>query len=104
MSHPLGPPRGDVLDPDRPYKPLDVGDGAVAASVAADGRLVAVCAYHPEHGHVTLGGAARFADEHRHDPDRVRAYRADLADRDAPGFGLAPPGRWRVATGLDALT
>ncbi|HEV2929839.1 MAG TPA: hypothetical protein VGW74_14195, partial [Propionibacteriaceae bacterium] len=61
-NFPVGVPDGggpaddalQLLDPTRPYKPLDVGEAGVSASVDAYGRLVAVSQGHPEHGTVTL--------------------------------------------------
>lgn len=87
-----------VLDRAAPYKPLDAGNGRVAASVAADGTLLALTGPHPALGVVTLGGAAPFADRRRHDPGAVRAYRAGLAAPGAAGFGLAPPDGWEVSS------
>ncbi|MBA2529804.1 MAG: hypothetical protein H0V19_07580, partial [Euzebyales bacterium] len=83
-----------VLNPDHPYKPLDVGNGVVAASVDAAGRLLSVGGYHVEAGYVTLEGASPFPHARRHDPAAVRRYRAALAAPGAPGFGLAPAGGW----------
>ena len=74
------------LDPAAGIKPLDFGAGGITGSVNADGRLVAVNAYHPQHGAVTLTGTPPFPEEQRHNPQAVRAYRRALADQD--GFGL----------------
>lgn len=82
------------LDPGKPYKPLDFGNGLIAGSVAPDGRLLALSTYHPAHGYVTLSASAPFPDDRRHDQTAVRTYRAALARPDAPAFGLrllAPP-------------
>jgi hypothetical protein len=61
-SFPVGVPDGggpaddalQLLDSTRPYKPLDVGEAGVSASVDAYGRMVAVSQGHREHGTVTL--------------------------------------------------
>ena len=98
MSEELAPTR---LDPARPYKPLDVGNGEGAASVAPDGRLLAVGGFHRRLGYLTLEGAAAFPAGRRGDQPAVRAYRAALAEPSAPGFGLVPERPWaRVAAGL----
>lgn len=76
------------LDPRRPFKPLDLGNGALAASLLPDGRCVTLGAYHPTHGWVTLSALPPFPDVQRHDPEAVRAYRARLAAPDAPAVGL----------------
>lgn len=76
------------LDPVHPYKPLDFGNGRIAGSVTPDGRLLALGTYHPVHGYVTLSACAPFPDDRRHDQAAVRAYRAALAQPDAPSFGL----------------
>lgn len=77
------------LDPRRPYKPLDVGNGLIAASLHPDGRFVAIGTYHATHGWVMLTGTPPLPDAQRHDPDAVRRYRAGLAAPDAPAFGLS---------------
>ncbi|WP_029214472.1 glycoside hydrolase family 125 protein [Kallotenue papyrolyticum] len=76
------------LDPRRSFKPLDLGNGALAASLLPDGRCVALGAYHPTHGWVTLSAMPPFPDVQRHAPEAVRAYRARLAAPDAPAMGL----------------
>jgi hypothetical protein len=74
------------LDPASGIKPLDFGAGGITGSVNPDGRLVAVNAYHPVYGYVTLTGTPPFPEEQRYNPQAVRAYRRALADQD--GFGL----------------
>ena len=88
------------LDRSRPYQPLDVGNGLVAASVAADGRLLSIATYDRDHGIVVLTGLPAFDDAGRHDQAAVRAHRALLADPLRPGFGLqfdVPRASWRVS-------
>ena len=88
MSQPLSQPRLVALDPSRPYKPLDVGEDGVAASVDAFGRLLSVSQGHPEHGSVVLEAGPALPDSDRRDPVAVRRYRRRLAARDAHAFGL----------------
>jgi hypothetical protein len=89
------------LDPARGAKPLDLGNGEAAASVAPDGRLLAVGGFDRRLGYLTLEGAAAFPAGRRGDQAAVRAYRAALAEPSAPGFGLVPQRPWaRVAAGL----
>jgi hypothetical protein len=78
------------LDPARAYKPLDVGEAGVSASVDALGRLVAVSQGHEDHGVVTLSRAPRFPDERRYRAGAVRRYRRRLSSRGAVAFGLRP--------------
>ncbi|MDP9264689.1 MAG: hypothetical protein M3O91_01020, partial [Chloroflexota bacterium] len=78
-----------ALDPSRPYKPLDLGDGIVAGSVSSGGRWLSLGLAHPVHGRVVLTDAAPFPEELRHDQQAVRRYRARLAAPDRAGFGLA---------------
>jgi uncharacterized protein len=93
MSGAARPPIGARrLDPRRPYKPLDTGNGLIAASVHTDGRFVAIGTYHATHGWVMLAATPPLRDSQRHDPDAVRAYRARLAAPDAPAFGLSLQG------------
>lgn len=94
------------LDPSRPYQPLDVGNGRVAASVAADGALLSVATYDREHGIVILSGIPPFDETKRREPAAVREYRASLADPLRPGFGLrfdVPQAPWRVSLLGDAV-
>jgi uncharacterized protein len=78
------------LDPARPYKPLDVGEAGVSASVDAHGRLVAVSQGHPRHGVVTLSSHGPLPPSWRHDQAAVRRWRRRLSAPDAAAFGLRP--------------
>lgn len=76
-----------ALDPSRPYKPLDVGNGLVSGTIGVDGRWLSLGMAHPVHGRVVLTSAAPFDEALRRDPSAVRRYRARLAARDRPGYG-----------------
>ncbi len=78
-----------ALDPTRPNKPLDLGNGIVAGSVTPDGRWLSLGRAHSVQGRVVLTDAPPFPDELRHDQRAVRAYRAALAAPERAGFGLA---------------
>jgi len=77
------------LDPRKPYKPLDVGNGIVAGTLTPNGRWLSLGAAHPVHGRIVLSDAAAFPDDQRLDQPAVRAYRASLASPSRKGFGLA---------------
>lgn len=70
------------------YKPLDVGNGLVAASVSPNGGIHSILTYERDHGLVELTAHPPFDQALRFDPEAVRAYRATLAAPDAPAFGL----------------
>lgn len=90
-----------VLDPGGHYKPLDFGADGVTGSVTADGRIIAINAYHPVHGYVTLTAADPFAEGERYNPASVRAYRAGLVDLDGFGYTFEAPVIWREAELLE---
>jgi len=77
------------LDPHKPYKPLDVGNGIVAGTLAPNGRWLSLGVAHPVHGRIVLSDSAAFPDDQRLDQPAVRAYRAGLASPSRRGFGLA---------------
>jgi hypothetical protein len=77
------------LDPNKPYKPLDVGNGIVAGTLTPNGRWLSLGVAHPVHGRVVLSDAADFPDDQRLDQPAVRAYRAGLASPSRKSFGLA---------------
>ena len=77
------------LDPARPYKPLDVGNGIVAGTVSRTGRLLSLGITHPLHGRIILTDAPPFPEDRRDDPAVVRTYRAALADPARSGAGFA---------------
>ena len=77
------------LDPRKPYKPLDVGNGIVAGTLTPNGRWLSLGAAHPVHGRIVLSDSAAFPDDQRLDQPAVRAYRAGLASPSRKGFGLA---------------
>ncbi|HXV43114.1 MAG TPA: hypothetical protein VEC96_08620, partial [Anaerolineae bacterium] len=76
------------LNSAQPYKPLDFGNGLLTGSVTSDGRLLSLSTYHPKQGYVVLGAIAPLSDDQRYNQAAVRAYRATLAQPDAPTFGL----------------
>lgn len=75
------------LDPKRPYKPIDVGNGIVSGTLTPNGRWLSLGIAHSVHGRVVLTDADAFPDEKRLDQPAVRAYRASLAARERKGFG-----------------
>ncbi|MFI6494377.1 glycoside hydrolase family 125 protein [Streptomyces sp. NPDC050564] len=61
-------------------KPLDLGNGLVAASFGADGSWLSIGAPHPLHGFVEMSGAPPFEESWRGDPAAVRRYRGWLTE------------------------
>lgn len=82
------------LATDAPYKPLDCGNGRVAATVSPTGVVLALGGYHAAHGYAGFLAQEPFADAERGDARAVRAYRAAMAGRAAPGFGVVPAEPW----------
>ncbi|HUG05170.1 MAG TPA: glycoside hydrolase family 125 protein [Candidatus Limnocylindria bacterium] len=76
------------LDPRKPYKPLDVGNGIVSGSVTPGGLWLSLGITHPVHGRVVLTDMPAFPDESHGDQPAARRYRADLAAPSRRGFGL----------------
>jgi hypothetical protein len=83
-----------ALDPHKPYKPLDVGNGIVSGSLTPSGRWLSLGLAHPAHGRIVLSTMAPFSGD-RFVQSEVRAYRASLADPERPSFGfevlMSPP-------------
>jgi len=75
------------LDIEQGYKPIDFGGQGITGSITANGRILAINTYHPEHGYVTLTSIPPFPDDKRYDAQAVRQYRKSIADND--GFGLS---------------
>lgn len=71
------------------FKPLDFGGQGITGSLDVEGCLIALNAYHPAHGYVTLTTAGPFPEADRYNPAAVRAYRAGLAR--LSGFGFRAP-------------
>lgn len=84
--------RDDVRRLDRRgwYKPLDVGEAGVAASVDAASALTVVTLGHPLHGQVQLTPEPELPVGRRYDHAAVRRYRARLSGTRARSFGLRP--------------
>lgn len=76
-----------ALDRQKPYKPLDVGNGIVSGTVTAGGRWLSLGISHPVHGRVELTRMEPFTGS-RFDQSEVRAYRESLADPRRPSFGF----------------
>ncbi len=72
-------------------KPLDFGGEGITGSVDAEGCIIALNAYHPTHGYVTLSAAEPFPETERYNPGAVRAYRKGLAGLRGFGFRLPDP-------------
>lgn len=77
-----------ALDSGRPYKPLDVGEDGLAASVDATGRLVVLGQVHRAHGWVIATAATPLKAADRFDQAAVRRYRASLSGEAAASFGI----------------
>lgn len=86
------------LPTDAAYKPLDCGNGRVAASVSPDGKVLALAGYHPTHGYAGFFAQEPFPDARRGEAPAVRAYRAEMGGREAAGFGLLPDEPWQDVT------
>ena len=76
------------LDPRRPHKPLDVGNGIVSGFLTPAGRWLELGMAHPRHGRIVVSAAPSFAQGEVHDQPAARAYRAALASERQAGFGL----------------
>src|SRR5688500_18481897 len=76
------------LDPHKPYKPLDVGNGIVSGSVTPGGSGSSFGFSHRVTGRVGLTAAPASPEESRGDQAAARRYRADLASPSRKGFGL----------------
>ena len=74
-----------TLNPAQGVKPLDFGKDGITGSVDENGGLIALNAFHLDHGYVTLTTAFPFAEDKRYDPQVVRRYRESLARLN--GFG-----------------
>ncbi|MGC5019377.1 glycoside hydrolase family 125 protein [Micromonospora sp. DT47] len=61
-------------------KPLDVGNGLLAASLGSDGCWLSVGMPHPVHGFVELSGTPPFEERWRGDAAAVRSYRSWLTE------------------------
>ena len=79
------PPRR--LDPQAPYKPLDVGNGIVSGYLTPSGRWLEIGIAHRHQGRVVVSDTATFSGDAR-DQGAVRAYRRWLASGARAGFGL----------------
>lgn len=60
-----------MLDGRRPYKPFDIGDAGLSATVDCSGRLILLTEPHPVHGMVAL---PPFRAQARFDSEAVRRY------------------------------
>jgi hypothetical protein len=64
-----------------PSKPIDVGNGLIAASVGrGNAALLSLLAYHPRLGTVELNGLPPFDESRRGDPRATREYRQLMVD------------------------
>lgn len=79
-------------------KPLDVGNGLVAGSLATDGGVLVVGMPHTRLGYAVLDTAAPFDDARRRDAGAVRRYRLSLATEHRGAMALRPPGGWAAAS------
>src|SRR6476646_3302402 len=79
------PPRR--LDPQAPYKPLDVGNGVVSGYLTPSGQWLEIGIAHRHQGRVVVSDTSTFSGDAR-DQGAVRAYRRWLASGARAGFGL----------------
>ncbi|MCZ2096718.1 MAG: glycoside hydrolase family 125 protein [Anaerolineae bacterium] len=90
-----------LLNPADGVKPLDFGADGTIGSLDANGRVVALNTYHPQHGFVTLTTADPFDETRRYDQAAVRAYRAGLTALRGFGPHFGQPVLQRQALLLD---
>ncbi|MGH3760622.1 glycoside hydrolase family 125 protein [Actinophytocola sp.] len=85
-------------------KPVDTGNGVLAASFGADGCWLSVGRAHDRHGFVELSGMPPFDERWRRDPDAVRRYRTWMTEERFGFLRLELPGEDEAArvAGLDA--
>lgn len=85
-------------------KPLDTGNGFVAASFSGDGSWLSVGAPHAPHGFVELCGVPPFDEAGRGDPAAVRRYRGWLTEDRFAFLRLELPGEdvGQRSAGIDA--
>ncbi|MGW3622178.1 glycoside hydrolase family 125 protein [Streptomyces sp. NPDC000880] len=84
-------------------KPLDLGNGLVAASFGGDGSWLSLGAPHPEHGFIEVSGAPPFDESNRGKPAEVRQHRGRLTEERYAFLRLDLPGENVMArtAGLD---
>lgn len=80
------------MTPDELLKPLDVGNGVLAASFGADASWLSVGRTHPWHGYVELSGMPPFPESWRGDVDAVRRYRTWMTGERSRFLWLELPG------------
>jgi hypothetical protein len=89
--------RSDAANDVEARKPLDVGNGVVAASFAPSGAWLSVAAFHPRHGTVELTNLPPFDERLRGTPAAVRRYRS-LMTEERYAFLVAEVGREEIAS------
>lgn len=77
-------------------KPLDIGNGIIAASIGRTGQIQALSGVHRTHGSIVLSTDVAFDDDRRFDVSAVRRHRRGLADPDGPGITISTPGAWQA--------
>lgn len=75
MTVTAGPTGAALLPAGELRKPIDTGNGLLAASFGVDGSWLSVGWPHERHGFVELSGMPPFQQDWRGDPDAVRRYR-----------------------------
>jgi hypothetical protein len=95
----------DVATKAASRKPLDVGNGLLAASFAPSGAWLSLSAFHPRHGTVELTNMPPFDERHRGDAEAVRAYRGAMTDERHAFLFVATDGARvsRVERGRDGV-
>jgi uncharacterized protein len=74
-------PAGTQSQTARSPKPIDVGNGRLAASLGrSNAALLSVLTFHPQLGAVELSGLPPFDDARRGDPSATRDYRQLMTD------------------------
>lgn len=107
MNPPPGPagralarPEDRALDLADADKPLDVGNGRVAASIGTTGQIQAVSVLHTAHGYLVLSNDPDFDDDRRHDVAAVRDHRRVLAAPDGPGLAIVTRPAWTATAAV----
>ncbi|MPZ51196.1 MAG: metal-independent alpha-mannosidase [Acidimicrobiia bacterium] len=87
-----------VLDPEDADKPLDIGNGLIAATLGLTGQIQSISSMHSSLGYMVLSKDPPFSDQDRFDTDVIRSHRTALSDPTGPGMGLNWGLVWRTTS------
>ena len=71
------------------FKPFDIGNGILSASISSNGKIISVNSAHKKHGYIKLTPVKPFSNNNWYNPEKVRVYRNSFLSKETEEKGYS---------------